>query len=105
NGAESSDYVEVQISPDNGTTTYPTVRVAGNVANGNSYWSYAGALGNAMAPYDADVTPVTFNAGSQADNSGTQGHSTITITGLPSVSQMRIRVVMVNNSSNERWSI
>jgi hypothetical protein len=35
----------------------------------------------------------------------TDGYSTITVTGLPLSSNMRIRITMLNNAAAERWII
>ena len=101
NGLDATDYVEVQISPNNGANYYPTVRVAGNSP---AYWSYAGGTGNASTPYDGDGSVVQF-APIGTGNRTTDGYSTITITSLPAISQLRVKIIMFNNSVNERWVI
>ncbi|MBL0316552.1 MAG: T9SS type A sorting domain-containing protein [Flavobacteriales bacterium] len=103
NGADAADIVTVEVSPDNGTNWYSTVRVLGSSAN-NAYWSYAGGSGNASTAYDGDATPVNF----QPTTSGVQttnGYSTVTVTGLPAASQLMFRITMVNNATAERWTI
>jgi hypothetical protein len=101
NGADAGDIVTVEVSPDAGTTWYSTVRVLGN---SNTYWSYAGGLANASTLYDGNATPVDF-APAGGGNRTTDGYSKITITGLPSVSTLRFRITMLNNSANERWLV
>lgn len=101
NGLDLEDYVEVQISPDNGAHYYPTVRVTGN---NNAYWSYAGGTGNAATAYDGDATAAVFAPAGKGERT-TDGYSTITITSLPAVSQLRVRVIMKNDHENERWVI
>jgi hypothetical protein len=101
NGADVGDIVTVEISPNNGTTYYSTVRVLGN---GNAYWSYAGGTGVASTPYDGDVSPVDFQPAG-GGNRTTDGYSTIIVSNLPTVSQMRIRVTMLNNSTSEQWTL
>lgn len=101
NGADAGDIVTVEISPNNGTTYYSTVRVLGN---GNAYWSYAGGTGVASTPYDGDTSSVDFQPAGGA-NRTTDGYSTIIVSNLPAVSQMRIRISMLNNSTSERWTL
>jgi hypothetical protein len=100
NGADGTDYVRVEVSPDGGTTYYNTLQINGN---SNAYWSYA-ATGVASTSYDGNVTPVTF-APAGGGNRTTDGYSSVVITGLPSVSNLRVRITLLNNASNERWVI
>ncbi len=99
NGADVGDIVTVEISPNNGTTYYSTVRVLGNA---NAYWSYAGGTGVASTPYDGDTSPDDFQPAG-GGNRTTDGYSTIIVSNLPAVSQLRIRVSMLNNSTSESW--
>lgn len=101
NGADDADYVEIQISPNNGVNYYPTVRVKGN---SNAYWGYTNSSGNASTAYDGDSTVAVF-APAGGGSRTTDGYSTITITSLPAVSQLRVQVIMKNDSVNERWVI
>ncbi len=100
NGADAGDFVQVDISPDGGVTYYNTLVVNGN---SNAYWAYS-ATGVASTPYDGNVTPVTF-APAGGGSRTTDGYSSITITGLPAVSNLRVRITMLNNAANERWVI
>ncbi|GGG53373.1 fibronectin type III domain-containing protein [Epilithonimonas arachidiradicis] len=102
NGVDATDLVNVEISPDGGTTYYSTIRVLGSTA-GNAYWAYS-ATGVASTAYDGNVTPVDFQpttTGSQT----TAGYSTVTITGLPSVSNLKVRITLTNNATSERWVV
>lgn len=101
NGVDATDIVTVEVSPDGGTTYYSTVRVKGS-SGSNAYWTYAGGTGNASTAYDGDVTPVDFQpttAGSQTTN----GFSTITVSSLPAVASLKVRITMVTNAASERW--
>lgn len=100
NGLDATDYVEVDISPDGGTTYYNTIQINGN---NNAYWAYS-ATGIASTPYDGNATPVSFSPAAGGSRT-TDGYSTVTVTGLPSVSNLMIKITMVNNSSSERWVI
>ncbi|HMP76150.1 MAG TPA: choice-of-anchor D domain-containing protein [Kiritimatiellia bacterium] len=101
NGADAGDIVTVSISPDNGATYYSTLRILGN---NNAYWSYAGGTGVATTDYDGDVTPVDFQPAG-GGNRTTDGYSTVIISNLPAVAQLRVRVAMLNNASGERWTV
>ena len=100
NGMDGSDYVGIEISPDNGANYYSTVRVLGN---NNAYWAYS-ATGNALTGYDGNASPVDFAPGGGGSRT-TDGYSTITITNLPTAAQMRVRVTLYNDAANERWAI
>ncbi len=103
NGVDATDIVTVEVSPDGGTTYYSTVRVLGNL---NSYWSYAGGSGSASTAYDANATPVDYQpvvAVSPGANRTTDGYSTITITSLPAVASLKVRITMITNAVTERW--
>jgi hypothetical protein len=100
NGADASDTVTVEVSPDGGATYYNTVRISGN---SNAYWAY-NATGIASAAYDADNTPVDFSPGNGGSRTS-DGYSTVTVTGLPSTPNLKIRISLLNNSTAERWVI
>jgi hypothetical protein len=101
NGADGTDIVSVEISPDNGTTWYTRVEVTGGA---NSRWSFSTGTGNATNIYAANSTSKsTYVAGN--GNATTTGYSTLTISSLPSVSQLAVRVNLKNNASSEVWVI
>lgn len=101
NGADGTDIVTVEVSPDGGTTYYPTVRVLGN---SNAYWSYTSGTGIATTPYDGNVTPVDFVPAGGGSRT-TDGYSTVTVTGLPTSTMLKFRITLLNNSANEQWVI
>lgn len=100
NGADAADNVKVEISPDGGTNYFNTIQINGN---SNAYWGYT-ATGVASTAYDGDVTPVSF-APAGGGVRTTDGYSTVTITGLPFVTNLLVRITLLNNSTNERWVI
>ena len=102
NGMDPADTVTVSISPNNGTTYYPTLQLAGPTAN-NAVWAYS-ATGVATTAYDGDATAVVF-APAGAGVRTTDGYSTVTVTGLPSTTNLRVRIALVNNSTAERWTL
>lgn len=100
NGADVGDIVTVEVSPDGGTTWYSTVRILGN---SNAFWAYS-ATGNASAIYDGNITPVNFTPAGGGSRT-TDGYSNVEITGLPSISNLRFRITLLNNATAERWVV
>ncbi len=100
NGADAGDIATVEISPDGGTTYYSTVRVLGN---GNAVWGYS-ASGLASTAYDGNGTPVDFSPAGGGVRT-TDGYSTVTVTNLPSTTNLKVRITLLNNASSERWTI
>lgn len=100
NGADAGDIVTVEVSPDGGTNYYSTIRVLGN---GNAYWNYT-ATGIATTAYDGNATSVDFSPAAGGLRT-TDGLSTVTVTGLPAVSNLRVRITMLNNAAQEKWLI
>lgn len=100
NGMDGTDILTVEVSPNGGTNYYSTCRILGN---NNAYWAY-GATGNASTAYDGNATPVDFTPAGGGSRT-TDGYSTMTITGLPSSSNMKIKITMLNNASAEQWVI
>ncbi|MCL9809586.1 choice-of-anchor D domain-containing protein [Flavobacterium luminosum] len=98
NGADVGDIVTVEVSPNGGTNWYSTLRILGN---SNAYWAYS-ATGNANTAYDGNATPVDFQPGGGGVRT-TDGYSSINISGLPSTSNLKFRITLLNNSANERW--
>ena len=100
NGADGADIVTVEVSPDGGVTWYSTVRVLGN---SNAFWAYT-ATGNASTSYDGNTTPVDFSP-SGGGSRTTDGYSNVEISGLPSISNLRFRITLLNNVTAERWLV
>jgi hypothetical protein len=103
-GVDYGDNVIVEVSPNGGTNYYNTITVTGSNGNTNSWWSYAGGTGIASTAYDGDATTVTFQPANNG-NRTVDGYSTITITNLPSATNLRIRITADNNATNERYCI
>ena len=103
NGVDAGDIVTVEVSPDGGINYYSTVRVLGN---SNCYWSYSGGTGFATTAYDGDATPIDFQpTGTGPSNRTTDGYSTVTVTGLPAVTNLKFRITLLNNAVNEQWVV
>jgi hypothetical protein len=104
NGIESDDYCEIAVSPDNGTTWYQQSRLVGG-STSNSRWAFSGT-GSSTRSYLANNTFTTHAApGSGGLLTGTNAITTLTVTGLPSVQNLRVRVQTRNDSANESWVI
>ncbi|HMO31871.1 MAG TPA: T9SS type A sorting domain-containing protein [Lacibacter sp.] len=99
-GVDAADYVRVSISPNGGTTWWNTLEVRGNDDN---WWSYA-ATGIAQGNYDGDNSPTVISASGTA-NSSTHP-STVIVRGLPTgITNLRVRIELVNSGIFERWVI
>lgn len=101
NGADGTDIITVEVSPNGGSSWYSTVRVLGN---SNAYWSYSSGTGNASTAYDGDASPVDFTPAGGGSRT-TDGYSTVTINSLPVTTNLKFRISLLNNSANERWLI
>ena len=104
NGAENTDHVIISISTDGGTTYSEELEINGN---SNAKWGFSGAnagTGVASIPYDGNNTTTTF-APAGGGYRPTDGYSYLSITNLPSSSNLRIKIEMQNNSNNEFWVI
>jgi len=99
NGLDSGDVVTIEVSPDDGANWYSTLRILGN---SNAFWGYSGT-GVASTSYDGNATPVDIQPAGGGSRT-TDGYSTINITGLPSVSLLKIRITLSDDSS-ERWVV
>lgn len=95
NGMDLADNVKVYVSTDGGSTFNSYLEVYGN---NNAYWAYS-ATGVASTAYPTVTTYTPGGGGSRTAD----GYSTLTITSLPAISNLVIRIVMINNSANERW--
>jgi hypothetical protein len=98
NANDNTDYIQVYVSPDNGITYYLRLWLIGD---GNNMWTYSS--GTAIA---SDVYSATNIGGVSHTISASNLYGTMTITGLPDVSELRIRVVIGNGTGGtERWGI
>jgi autotransporter-associated beta strand protein len=91
NGADAGDYVRVEVSPNGGTNYYKRLD---QIGNSNITWAISNGS-NYSNSYAASNISSTSNTPA----------GTLTITGLPSVSNLRIRITMLNNDANELWVI
>lgn len=93
------DFIKVFVSPDGGTTYYCRLWLAGG---GNEIaWTYATGSAMASAVYAAE----NISAASHVV-SGSNLYSTLTITGLPESSNLRIKILIGDQTGGtERWGI
>ena len=99
NGLDQPDAVIVSLSTDGGATFNNYLTINGTAAN-NAYWSFA-ATGNAVTAYPSTATFAPTTTGSQTVN----GYSNVSITSLPAIPNLRVRISMNNNAASERWLI
>ncbi|NQX97131.1 MAG: T9SS type A sorting domain-containing protein [Flavobacteriales bacterium] len=101
NGSDGADFVTISVSTDGGTSWSQELRVNGN---NNAKWSFTSGTGTASTIYDGDNI-ITGFAPAGGGNRTTDGFSTITVTGLPAVTTLRVRLEFKNNSGNEIWVV
>lgn len=96
NGLDAADYVTIEISTNGGTNYNPILTVNGNA---NAFWAYS-ASGIATTEYPASSTFAPAGGAYRT----TDGYSTLTITSLPAITNLRVRITLMNGS-NERWVV
>jgi autotransporter-associated beta strand protein len=92
NGADSSDFVKVEVSPNGGTNYYILLW---QVGSGNLTW----AFGNSSTYTNTYSTSALTTSG---NNIAAQN---LTITGLPNTTNLRVRITMFNTDAAELWAI
>jgi hypothetical protein len=98
NGIEISDTCRILISEDGGLTYQTQVIITGTTTSNNSRWAF-NATGSVSTTYG------TLVINNPPNNLSTTAASTITITNLPSVADLRIRIELNANASAENWII
>lgn len=90
------DYVLVEVSPDEGVTWYQQAKVVSGQLN--LPWSFgsAGTVAGSRT-FSADNNMTYFNSTS------TSRYSAVTITNLPAVTGLKVRISAQNNAINESW--
>ncbi len=104
NGADGGDYAIISISIDGGTTWSRELRINGN---NNAKWGFSGSnagTGTATVAYDGDNTPTVFSPAGGGYRTA-DGYTFLSVTGLPSNSNLRVKMEFLNNSGNEIWVI
>ncbi len=94
-GMDIGDYAEVYISPDNGANWYLRLHLNGD----GTPWTYASGTGEASAVYAAENITIPSHT-----STGILLYGRMTITDLPLVQQLRVRIVFGNETGgSERW--
>jgi hypothetical protein len=104
NGIESSiDECLIEVSTD-GIIWHKQAKVV--TAGSNIRWAFSGT-GSGSRAYLANntFTSISCGTGSSVTVTGASAITTINITNLPSVSDLRIRITLTNNAANESWII
>ena len=103
NGADALDNVTVAISLNNGGSWSNELQITGASTN-NSYWGYNTGSAVASTTYDGDNASTVFSP-TGSGNRTTDGYSELMVTIPDNATQVRVRVTMLNNNSNEVWVI
>lgn len=103
NGAESSDYVVISVSDDDGLNWSEELKITGYSTN-NAYWSFISGTGVASTDYDGNNLPIIFSPGGSGSRT-TDGYNHIKLSELPSVDHLKVKIQLKNNSSDELWVI
>ncbi len=100
NGAETGDYVSISISTDGGATWDEQSRITGT---NNTCWAFTDGR-SADRTYSTSAY-TTFNPGYNNYSTPANGYSTVVVNAIPPTTQLQIRIVLANNSTNEIWAI
>ncbi|MBY0486015.1 MAG: choice-of-anchor D domain-containing protein [Flavobacteriaceae bacterium] len=98
-GSENGDIVSVAISSNGGNSWSNEIEITGS---SQAKWSFLSGTGTAVSTYSGTDIIVSFTPISSGFLT-TQGYSTIKLTGLPKTSDLRVRLTVVNNNTNELW--
>lgn len=101
NGADGADDVIISVSTDGGTTWSQELKVSGN---SNAKWSFTGGAASASTIYDGNNVTTNFTPAGGGTRTA-DGYSTISVTGLPAVANLRIRLEIDNNNAAEVWVV
>ncbi|MEY4852859.1 MAG: hypothetical protein RIS99_1254, partial [Bacteroidota bacterium] len=101
NGLDESDIVMVEISTNGGSSYTDLLEVTGR---SNAHWHYSTGTGVASVPFSSTAGVTVFTP-SSGGNRTSDGYSTVEITNLPSISNLRVRITLETSGSSERWTI
>lgn len=100
-GSENSDYVTVAISNNGGNTYSNEIEVTGS---SQAKWSFNSGVALAESTYSGTDISVSFSPSGSGFRTS-DGYGTIILNGLPQTADLRVRLTVVNNQSNEIWAI
>ena len=93
--------VLVEISLDGGSTFSREIEIKGNA---NTKWSFSTGTGTGLSTFDNDNNQIIFTPAGGGYRTS-DGYSDITIEDITPTSQLVVKIIMNNNSSNEYWII
>lgn len=99
-GVDGTDYLELSVSTNGGTTYTNEIRVAGF---SNAYWNY-NAAGSIIKVQNGTLSTYAPAAGGNRTTTG-DGYSTITLVFTPGITQLAGRIFVRANSTGEEWWI
>ena len=103
NGSDATDYIEVFVSTDGGSTYSSELKINGG--DTNTRWDFTGSAA-ASSVYDGDnVASAYSSTGSGVITGSATAYNTISVTNLPSSATLVVKVHFRNNSNNETWVI
>ena len=101
-GLDNPDYIILHISKDNGATWTEELSLNGN---NNSKWGFSSGTGIGTTVYDGNGTIETALRSLGGGYRTTDGYSTLSITNLPLVNALKMKLIIINNDANEVWAI
>lgn len=102
NGIDNTiDECLIEVSTD-GMTWYQQAKV--NTSGSNTRWAFS-ATGSGSRAYLANNLFTNFTVVGSGTVTGATGITTVTITDLPAVSSLYLRITMTSNTANESWII
>ena len=101
-GADAADRIMISVSS-NGVSG-PWSNELEILGNTDAKWSFVSGTGVANAIYDGNNVLVSYNPGAGGFLT-TNGYGTVSISGLPKVASLAVRITLMNNSANEVWAI
>lgn len=103
NASDTSDFVEVFVSTDGGVTYSSELKINGG--GDNTKWDFTGSA-IASTGYDGDDTATAYASSGSGDISGNvDAYNTVTVTNLPSSTQLVVKLELRNNHGSEVWVI
>lgn len=109
NGMDNAiDQILVEVSPDGGINWYQQSILNCSGSGSNARWGFnvSGAATRVYAPNNSFTTHSVLNTNSSGQTlSGSNAITTVSVTDLPIVSNLIIRLTLQCNSSNESWLI
>lgn len=99
NGADAGDTFTISISSDNGTSYRDVLMIKGN---SNACWGFSDALKKSV---DFAGTTVVTTFTPDANLNTDKGFGNLEILNLPSVSNLKVKIAIVNDNNNELFVI